>query len=438
MNVRTIRMLAAAVLLGLVLAGCQPSRQIPVKPTPTAAPGAATPGAAQPAAGQPAGRIVTEGRVVPAQSAALGFASGGVLAQVPVKVGDKVTAGQVLAQLDTSVLELQLAQADANVAGAKARLAQLDRTPAGEDVVAAKQAIASAQATYDRLAAGPGATEIEAAKAALAAAQQNLAEVRAGPGADELAQLAAQAANAKAAMDQAQAGYDQVKGNPNIAMLPQSLALQQATNAYAAANGAYKAARRHPTPAELAAATAQVQAAQAALDKLAPDPSQVQAALANVEATRARLAELERQAPAEDRAVLEAGLQAAQAGRDLAAAQLRNATLLAPFAGTLMKLNLAPGEYAAPGAEVVLLADTSSWRIETTGLTELNVAEVAVGAPATVTFDALPGVELSGRVTSIDPYGDTLQGDIVYTVHVTLDSQDPNLRSNMTAKVRIG
>jgi HlyD family secretion protein len=103
-----------------------------------------------------------------------------------------------------------------------------------------------------------------------------------------------------------------------------------------------------------------------------------------------------------------------------------------------MRFDVAPGEFTAPGAEVLLLADTSTWRIETTGLTELNVAEVAEGAPATITFDALPGVELTGRVSKIDPYGETKQGDIVYTVHMTLDQQHPGLRSNMTAKVRIG
>lgn len=437
MNVRLIKVLSAAVMLGLALAACQPSRQIPVKPTPTAAPGV-TPSAGQPAGAQPAGRIVTEGRVVPAQSAALAFASGGVLAQVPVKVGDQVAAGQTLAQLDTSVLELQLAQTEANLAGAKARLARLDVAPAVEDVAAARQAVASAQATYDKLAAGPGATEIDAAKAALTAAQQNLAQVRAGLSADERTQLQAEVANARALMEQAQAAYDQVKSNPNIAMLPQSLALQQATNAYTAANAAYRAATRHPTAAELTAATAQMQAAQAALDRLTPDASQVQGALANLEMARARLAELERPAPEGDRAVLEAGIQAAQAGRDLAAAQLKNATLVAPFDGVVMKVDATPGEYTAPGAEVLLLADATEWRIETTGLTELNVAEVAEGATAVITFDALPDVELTGRVSKIDPYGETRQGDIVYTATILLDKQEPRLRWNMTAKVKIG
>ncbi len=129
--------------------------------------------------------------------------------------------------------------------------------------------------------------------------------------------------------------------------------------------------------------------------------------------------------------------KAAQAGRDLAAAQLKNATLVAPFAGVVMKLDIAPGEYAAPGAAVLLLADTSAWQVETTDLTELNVAEVSEGAPAAVTFDAIPDLELPGRVSTVEPYGESKQGDIVYTVSIILDRQDPRLRWNMTAKVSI-
>ena len=55
-----------------------------------------------------------------------------------------------------------------------------------------------------------------------------------------------------------------------------------------------------------------------------------------------------------------------------------------------------------------------------------------------MTFDAIPGLELSGHVSQIKPYGDTRQGDIVYTVTITPDQQDERLRWNMTAKVSIG
>jgi HlyD family secretion protein len=44
-------------------------------------------------------------------------------------------------------------------------------------------------------------------------------------------------------------------------------------------------------------------------------------------------------------------------------------------------------------------------------------------------------LELTGKVASIKGFGENRQGDIVYTVVVKLDTQDPRLRWNMTAKV---
>ena len=428
MTKSAVRSLWLVLLVSLVLGGCR-STEIPPKPTPTAGPVTVAGG------GQPASRVVAEGRVIPTNSVNLSFASGGIVAEVPVALGDQVAAGQVLVHLDTGVLEQQLAQAEANLAGAQARLDQFDRGPAEQDVAAARQNVASAQAAYDKLAAGPSASDLVAARAALAAAQQNYARVAAGPTADELAQLSAQLANARASLEQAQAAYDQVKGNANVAMLPQSAALQQATNNYNAAIAAYQAAAGRPAPAELAAAKAQVEASQATLDRLTPDAAQGQAALAALENARAQLARLEQ--GSDDRAVLEANVNAAQAGRDLVARQIKNADLVAPFAGTVMKLDISAGEFAAPGAAVLLLADTSTWQVETTDLTELNVAEISEGSPVAVTLDAIPDLELPGRVSTIAQFGESRQGDIVYTVNVILDRQDPRLRWNMTAKVVI-
>ncbi|HEX9116123.1 MAG TPA: efflux RND transporter periplasmic adaptor subunit [Anaerolineae bacterium] len=423
------RGLAIVPLAILALAACSGgSPVIPAKPTPTAAP-AGKAGSSQ------GGQIVAEGKVVPANSASLSFGMGGIVASVPITAGAKVTSGQVLAQLDTGQLTLQLAQADANLTMAKAKRDQGVAGPTAADAAAAQQSVSSAQAAYDKLKTGPTSADVAAAQSALAAAQQNYAKVKAGPTKDQLAALAAQVGNARAALDQAQAAYDQVKSNAEIAMLPQSLQLQQATNNFNAATAAYKDAATHPTPAELAAAAAQVQSAQAALDKLTPDSAALQAAMTALETAKAQQAKLQ-PSPA-DKAVLDAAVNAAQASRDLAAQQLKSATLTAPFAGSVATVAIHPGEYATPGVEAMRLADTSNWRIETTDLTELNIVQVQAGTPVSMTFDAIPGLELPGHVSGIGAFGDTRQGDIVYTVTIVPDNQDPRLRWNMTAKVSI-
>lgn len=422
-----------ALLLLLVMSACANRAKPAAAPTPTAP--AAAPAGVQAGGQTYGGQIIAEGQVVPVRSAALSFPAAGIVISAPVALGEQVAAGQLLAQLDTRQLALRLAQAEADLTIAQARLDQLNRGPAAEELAAAQQNVVAAQAAYDKVRAGPAASDAAAARAALNAAQQDYARVRAGPTAEQLSNLTAQVDNARAALDQAQAAYDRVKSAPDVGARPESVQLQQATNNYNAAVAARKEAQSHPTAAELAAAAAQVQAAQAALDRLTPAAAESQAALAALANAKAALARL--QPSADDRAVLEAGVKVARAARDLAAEQLTATRLVAPFAGTVMSLNIAPGEYAMLGAPVVRLADTSAWQIETKDLTELNVVQVKEGLAASLTFDAIPGLELSGRVSQVKPYGDTRQGDIVYTVVITPDQQDERLRWNMTAKVSI-
>ena len=62
---------------------------------------------------------------------------------------------------------------------------------------------------------------------------------------------------------------------------------------------------------------------------------------------------------------------------------------------------------------------------------------VAEGAPATITFDAIPGLKVTGKVSRIKPLGENKQGDMTYVVIVAPDQIDPRLRWNMTASVAI-
>lgn len=387
------------------IAGCS-SQPPPVKPTPTAVPGGRVFGGAS---------IIADGSVTPVKSAGLSFPIGGIVTKLSAEVGQQVQSGAVLAQLDDSILQKQITQAQAQV-----QIAQKQQAQAAAQVQLAQKQLA-------QLKAGATETNLASAQAAVNAAIANYNKVKQGPSADELAQLKAELDNAQAARDQAQSAYDRAGGasNPFIGQTPQSLSLQQTTNAYIAALGAYNEARAHPTPAELTAADAQIREAQDALAKLTPTQSALEVAQAQVDSAQTAVA------------LAQSQVDAAQAALDTVKAQAANYALAAPFAGTVMTLDLNAGEYATPGVVVLRLADTSAWQIETTDLTELNVANVVVGTPVSMTFDAVPGLELTGKVTRIEPYGISKQGDIDYTVVVTPDQQDSRLRWNMTAKVNI-
>ncbi len=110
--------------------------------------------------------------------------------------------------------------------------------------------------------------------------------------------------------------------------------------------------------------------------------------------------------------------------------------LRAPFRGTVTELYLNQDEWAAPGVPVLLLADLGALRVETTDLGEVDVARVAVGAPATVSFDALVDVVVTGRVVRISDKA-TAGSGVNYKVIVLLDDIPPGLRWGMTAFVDI-
>ena len=109
--------------------------------------------------------------------------------------------------------------------------------------------------------------------------------------------------------------------------------------------------------------------------------------------------------------------------------------LTAPFDGVVMDVSVSVGEQVGPESRAVSVADTSSWVIETTDITELEVVDVAVGQAVTFTADALPGVTMNGKVTAISEASYTQSGDVIYTVYIKVDDADPHIRWGMTVEV---
>jgi HlyD family secretion protein len=137
-----------------------------------------------------------------------------------------------------------------------------------------------------------------------------------------------------------------------------------------------------------------------------------------------------------DVAVAQARLDNAKAALAAAEAKLEDLELLAPFSGTVSEVNVRLGEWVNPGQPVLVVANLADLQVETTDLNEIDAARVKVGNPVTVTFDALPGVEVKGVVKSVAPKASEGSG-VNYTVVVTLDELPELLRWGMTAFVDI-
>lgn len=93
--------------------------------------------------------VQVSGSVNPATQTRLNFKTSGRLAQVLVAVGQQVTAGQPLASLDTTDLQIAVSQAQASLAQAQANYQKATAGATPEDIAVAKQAVDSAQSSLD-------------------------------------------------------------------------------------------------------------------------------------------------------------------------------------------------------------------------------------------------------------------------------------------------
>jgi len=132
----------------------------------------------------------------------------------------------------------------------------------------------------------------------------------------------------------------------------------------------------------------------------------------------------------------QADVDGAQAVVDQLKAQLAQATLTTPVAGTVIKVDVAPGETANPGQVIIVVADLSNMRVETTDLSERDIPAVQIGQTANVFIDALDE-NFSGKVVDIDRQSETVGGDVTYRVTIDLDQQPAGLRWGMSAEVEI-
>ncbi|BAJ64668.1 HlyD family secretion protein [Anaerolinea thermophila] len=188
-----------------------------------------------------------------------------------------------------------------------------------------------------------------------------------------------------------------------------------------------------------AAAVAAVASAEANLDRLERSGArqiEIDAAKAQLESARASLKALEEGASRAQITQADADVEAAQAALEQAEAALRSATLQAPFGGQVVEIAPKVGDVLAPGQPIILLADLSKMQVETTDLSEVDVAQIAIGDDVLVTFDALEGITVRGKVVKI-----ALKAapgvNVTYPVTIELENPPQSLRWGMTAFIKI-
>jgi multidrug efflux pump subunit AcrA (membrane-fusion protein) len=345
--------------------------------------------------------ISATGIVQPARWVTLSFPSGGVVQELLVERGDLVEQGQALARLSS------IEQARAAVTAAQLEYINADQSLndllENAELYSAQAQLALANAR-DRLDKAEykwtvrqegnraSSNTIKAAEANLILAQEEV--------------------------DRAQSKYDQAHGEASRALALSNLmaakgnrdSIQRNLNWYL---GSPDEIEQALLDAELAEAQAAVAAAEREYEKVkdGPDPEALELAQARFENAQASLRAAEQ--------------------------ALEDMELKAAFGGTISDLLIRNFEFVAPGQPIMLLADLSELVIETTDLNEIDVAQIEVGYPVSITFDALPDIVLEGTITYIAPKSSQGTG-VNYLVEIHLEEDFPeSVRWGMTAFVDI-
>jgi membrane fusion protein (multidrug efflux system) len=131
---------------------------------------------------------------------------------------------------------------------------------------------------------------------------------------------------------------------------------------------------------------------------------------------------------------LEYSRDAAKANTDLMKARWERTQIRAPFDGIVDNIVPNEGDFAPPGMPVARVVNTSTIKIQA-DIPEMYSGSVAVGAAAVITFDALPGDTLRGRVNFV---GSTVSSaNRALQVEIVVANPYLKIKSEMVAKARI-
>jgi RND family efflux transporter MFP subunit len=126
--------------------------------------------------------------------------------------------------------------------------------------------------------------------------------------------------------------------------------------------------------------------------------------------------------PAEYRQRANAKVQQAQVALEIAQFNLTQGTLTAPCDGTVASISVIPGEFVPSDQVIVTLATLNVFQVETTDLSERDIPKVKIGAPVNISIEAL-NADFTGKVISLSPKADTVEGDVVFKATIAFDQQ---------------
>ncbi len=344
--------------------------------------------------------IVISG-IVEADDIHVGSKVGGRVLKVVARRGQTVKAGEVLVLLEPRDLDASLAEAQAAMRQAQAKLALLTAGYRDEEIEQAEAAMKQSQAELSQLVAGPRQQEIDQARADWLAAKAQAENSRRLQ--RRMEELSKRDLIAKQDFDDAQAKAEEFEQKMKSAQ------------------------ERH----DLALAGTRTEEIERARQRLAE--------------TEAKLRQLRRGFRKEEVAQAKAEVEAARARVELIHSQLDETVIKAPVDAVVEVLDLEPGDLVGAGKPMATLLRTNSLWVRGY-LPEAKLGFVKTGAKVRVRVDSFPDRDFAGIVRRVSRQAEFTPRNVqtweervlqVFQTEVVIDDPDQVLRPGMNADVTI-
>ncbi|MBP1965407.1 efflux RND transporter periplasmic adaptor subunit [Paenibacillus aceris] len=261
--------------------------------------------------------------------------------------------------------------------------------------------------------------QLDQAQAGLTASQAKLADTEAGARSQDVQAATSAVEQAKAAVNQAKAGVSQAQA-----------AFDLVTKNYNHAKNFYD--QGDVSSDELDKVTLDYEKAKSANDSAI---SQQQAANAQLSAAEAKLGLVREGATANTLEQLKADVTAKQAALNLVQIAIKNAGVVSPIDGVIVKKNVNAGEMAQAGAALLTVVNMDKVKVEVS-VPEGMINSIKQGAKGTVIVPSIPGKTFEGTISFVSPVSDT--NNNTFPVKLTVNNPDGTLHAGAVASVAFG
>jgi HlyD family secretion protein len=398
------------------------------------------------------GVVNANGTVRSQQSAQPAWQGVGTVGEIKVSLGEHVSTGQELAVLDKSSMPQGVILARADLVSAQKALDDLLNS--GLQQAQAQKAVEDAQQALDNL-KHPQLSQAQALEAVASAqkavdeAQRQLSILTRPPSQAAIDQAYANMRLAENKLNQTQDQVDRMerlikklpmflRGRFRKILENMKLQLSRVKAEYDKKVEKYQSLLGPPGATDVAVAQANLEAAQAQVVQAQRDYDRIKngASPAEIALAEAKLGDAQRTWERVKGGPNPDDIAAAQARVDAAQAALEQSHVIAPFEGVITQVYNKTGDQVSVGMVAFRLDNLTHWLVDLQ-VSEMDINQVVVGQPVTLTFDSVPGKEYHGRVIAVAGVGESLQGVVRFTVTVEITDADAQVKLGMSATAEI-